>query len=100
MPEAESEPSEGGGESPATRFLDALGNGDLAAALSEFWVTITVRTEDRSWSLNDADAVVRLVDEAQLRFPGLVFESHTRHIGSGQVIEEARIRSLPPLEAG
>jgi outer membrane protein OmpA-like peptidoglycan-associated protein len=95
LPAAESDPPGGGVESPATRFLDALGSGDLRAALSEFWVTITVRTEDRSWSLNDADAVVRLVEDARLRFPGLVFESHTRHIGSGQVIEEARIRILP-----
>jgi outer membrane protein OmpA-like peptidoglycan-associated protein len=96
LPTAPSDQPENGPESPATRFLDALGSGDLAAALSEFWVTLTVRTEDRSWSLNDRDAVVRLVDDARLRFPGLVFESHTRHIGSGQVIEEARLRELPP----
>ncbi len=36
------------------------------------------------------------MEDARLRFPGLVFESHTRHIGSEQVIEEARIRNLPP----
>ncbi len=96
LPAEESDHAGSRAESPATRFLDALGEGDLTAALSEFWVTLTVRTEDRSWSLNDRDAVVRMVEDARLRFPGLVFESHTRHIGSGQVIEEARLRDIAP----
>jgi outer membrane protein OmpA-like peptidoglycan-associated protein len=96
LPAEETDHAGSRAESPATRFLDALGEGDLTAALSEFWVTLTVRTEDRSWSLNDRDAVVRMVEDARLRFPGLVFESHTRHIGSGQVIEEARLRDIAP----
>ena len=30
--------------------------------------------------------------QARNRFPGLIYESRTRHIGFGLVIEEARVR--------
>ena len=90
---------EGRGESsPATRLLDALGRGDLNAALMEFRPTTIVRTEDRTWSLQGEDDVLGGLSDALDLFPGLVFDSHARHIGHGQVIEEARVRDLGPLD--
>ena len=88
--------------SPATRLLDALGRGDLNALLLEFRPTTIVRTEDRTWSVQGEDEVLFWLEEAFERFPGLVFDSHARHIGYGQVIEEARVRDigLPPAATG
>jgi outer membrane protein OmpA-like peptidoglycan-associated protein len=85
--------------SPATRLLDALGRGDLNAALLEFRPTTIVRTEDRSWSLQGEEQVLYGLEDALDLFPGIVFDSHARHIGHGRVIEEARVRDLGPLDA-
>ena len=85
--------------SPATRLLDALGRGDLNAALLEFRPTTIVRTEDRTWSLQGEEQVLYGLEDALNLFPGLVFDSHARHIGHGRVIEEARVRDLGPLDA-
>jgi outer membrane protein OmpA-like peptidoglycan-associated protein len=90
-------PDDGGDieeSSPATRLLEALGRGDLGALLLEFRPTTIVRTEDRTWAIQGDDEVVSALEEALTRFPGLVFDSHARHIGYGQVIEEARVRDL------
>ncbi len=84
--------------SPATRLLDALGRGDLNALLLEFRPTTIVRTEDRSWSVQGEEEVLYWLEEAFERFPGLVFDSHARHVGYGQVIEEARVRDIGPLQ--
>jgi len=84
--------------SPATRLLDALGRGDLNALLLEFRPTTIVRTEDRTWSVQGEDDVLYWLEEAFERFPGLVFDSHARHVGYGQVIEEARVRDIGPLD--
>ena len=75
--------------SPATRMLDALGRGDLNALLLEFRPTTIVRTDDHSWSVQGEDEVLYWLEEAFEQFPGLVFDSHARHVGYGQVIEEA-----------
>ena len=88
--------------SPATRLLDALGRGDLNALLVEFRPTTIVRTEDQTWSVQGEDEVLFWLEDAFEKFPGLVFDSHARHIGYGQVIEEARVRDigLPPAPGG
>ena len=83
--------------SPATRLLDALGRGDLNSLLLEFRPTTIVRTDDRSWAVQGEDEVLYWLEEAFERFPGLVFDSHARHVGYGQVIEEARVRDIGPL---
>ena len=85
--------------SPATRLLDALGRGDLNAALLEFRPTTIVRTDDRTWSLQGEEQVLYGLEDALNLFPGLVFDSHARHIGHGRVIEDARVRDLGPLDA-
>ncbi len=89
-------------DSPATRLLDALGRGDLNALLLEFRPTTIVRTEDRTWSVQGEEEVLYWLEEAFEHFPGLVFDSHARHIGFGQVIEEARVRDIggPPPSVG
>ncbi len=86
-------------QSPATRLLDALGRGDLNAALLEFRPSTIVRTDDRTWSLQGEEQVLYGLEDALNLFPGLVFDSHTRHVGQGRVIEEARVRDLGPLDA-
>ncbi|MEO6509959.1 MAG: OmpA family protein [Nocardioides sp.] len=86
-------------QSPATRLLDALGRGDLNAALLEFRPTTIVRTEDRTWALQGEEQVLYGLEDALNLFPGLVFDSHARHVGQGRVIEEARVRDLGPLDA-
>jgi outer membrane protein OmpA-like peptidoglycan-associated protein len=85
-------------DTPATRLLDALGRGDLNALLLEFRPTTIVRTEDRTWLVQGEEQVLYWLEEAFERFPGLVFDSHARHIGYGQVIEEARVRDIGPLQ--
>jgi outer membrane protein OmpA-like peptidoglycan-associated protein len=85
--------------SPATRLLDALSRGDLNAALLEFRPTTIVRTEDRTWSLQGEEQVLYGLEDALNLFPGLVFDSHARHVGQGRVIEEARVRDLGSLDA-
>jgi outer membrane protein OmpA-like peptidoglycan-associated protein len=85
-------------QSPATRLLDALGRGDLNAALLEFRPTTIVRTEDRTWALQGEEQVLYGLEDALNLFPGLVFDSHARHVGYGQVIEEARVRDIGPLD--
>ena len=85
--------------SPATRLLDALGRGDLNSLLLEFRPTTIVRTEDHSWSVQGEEEVLYWLEEAFERFPGLVFDSHARHVGYGQVMEEARVRDIGPLHS-
>jgi outer membrane protein OmpA-like peptidoglycan-associated protein len=82
--------------SPATRMLDALGRGDLNALLLEFRPTTILRTDDHSWSVQGEEEVLFWLEEAFEQFPGLVFDSHARHVGYGQVIEEARVRDIGP----
>ena len=83
-------------DSPATRLLDALGRGDLNALLLEFRPSTIVRTDDRSWTVQGEDEVLFWLEEAFELFPSLVFDSHARHVGYGQVIEEARVRDIGP----
>ena len=80
------------GESPATRLLDALRAGDDAAALAVCGETTTVSAENMSWSCRGRDEIEEMLAKARQRFPGLTFESHTRHVGFGLVIDEARVQ--------
>ena len=45
------------------------------------------------------EEVLYWLEEAFERFPGLVFDSHARHVGYGQVMEEARVRDIGPLHS-
>jgi outer membrane protein OmpA-like peptidoglycan-associated protein len=45
-----------------------------------------------SWSCHGRDEIQRILVLARERFPGLTFESRTRHVGFGLVIDEARVQ--------
>ncbi|HEY3529112.1 MAG TPA: OmpA family protein [Nocardioides sp.] len=80
------------GDSPAIRLLDALQAGDELGVLAVCGDLTTVSAENMSWSCRGRDEIHRMLAEAHQRFPGLTFESRTRHIGFGLVIDEARVQ--------
>ena len=80
------------GDSPATRLLDALRAGDDVGVLAVCGDATTVSAENMSWSCRGRDEIHRMLVETRERFPGLTFESRTRHIGFGLVIDEARVQ--------
>jgi len=87
-------------ESPAIRLLDALRSGDDLGVLAVCGDTTTVTAENMRWSCQGRDEIHRMLTAARERFPGLAFESRTRHIGFGLVIDEARVQDLPAEEPG
>jgi outer membrane protein OmpA-like peptidoglycan-associated protein len=64
-------------ESPAIRLLDALRTGDDAGVHAVCSETTAVSAENMDWSCRGRD-----------------FESRTRHIGFGLVIDEARVQDI------
>ena len=80
------------GDSPGTRLLDALRTGDDAGVLALCGVTTTVSAENMSWSCRGRDEIQEMLERTRQRFPGLTFESRTRHVGFGLVIDEARVQ--------
>jgi outer membrane protein OmpA-like peptidoglycan-associated protein len=85
---------ETGTDSPAVRLLDALRNGDDQGVLAVCGETTTVSAENMPWSCMGRDQITTMLMEARERFPGLTFESRTRHVGFGLVIDEARVRDV------
>jgi outer membrane protein OmpA-like peptidoglycan-associated protein len=86
-------------DSPAVRLLEALRRGDDAAVVALCGETTTVWAENMAWSFQGPDAIEAAMVAARERFPGLTFESSTRHVGFGLVIEEARVRDVEPEPA-
>jgi outer membrane protein OmpA-like peptidoglycan-associated protein len=80
------------GDSPATRLLDALGAGDVPAVLAACSETTTVSADNMGWSCRGRDEILQMLTDVRHRFPGLTFESRTRHVGFGLVIDEARVQ--------
>ena len=80
------------GDSPAIRLLDALRAGDDVGILAVCGETTTASAENMAWSCRGRDEIHEMLTEARRRFPGLTFESRTRHIGFGLVIDEARVQ--------
>ncbi len=81
-------------DNPAIRLLDALRAGDDRALTASVGQTTTVTAENLPWACRGPDEVQTMLREARERFPGLTFESSTRHVGFGLVIEEARVRDV------
>ena len=79
-------------DNPAIRLLDALREGDDLALAAAVGQSTTVTAENMPWACRGPDEVQTMLREARERFPGLTFESSTRHVGFGLVIEEARVR--------
>jgi outer membrane protein OmpA-like peptidoglycan-associated protein len=80
------------GDSPAIRLLDALRAGDDVGILAVCGEVTTVSAENMNWSCRGRDEIHRMLTQTRERFPGLTFESRTRHIGFGLVIDEARVQ--------
>ena len=83
-------------DSPAIRLLDALRTGDDVGVLAVCSDNTVVSAENMRWSCQGHDDIQRWLVEARERFPGLTFESRTRHIGFGLVIDEARVQDAEP----
>jgi len=84
------------GDSQAIRLLDAMRAGDDAAVLAVCGETTTVAADNMSWSCRGRDEIHDMLDEVRRRFPGITFESRTRHVGFGLVIDEARVQDVRP----
>jgi outer membrane protein OmpA-like peptidoglycan-associated protein len=81
-------------ESPAIRLLDALRAGDDAGVLAVCGDNTRVSAENVPWSCQGRDEIHDMLTRTRERFPGLTFESRTRHVGFGLVIDEARVRDV------
>jgi outer membrane protein OmpA-like peptidoglycan-associated protein len=81
-------------ESPAIQLLDAMRDGDDRAVVAAIGQSTTVTAENLPWACRGPDEVDTMLREVRERFPGLTFESTTRHVGFGVVIEEARVRDV------
>jgi outer membrane protein OmpA-like peptidoglycan-associated protein len=79
-------------DSPAIRLLDALRAGDDAGVIAVCGDATIVSAENMAWSCRGRDEIQQVLVETRRRFPGLTFESRTRHIGFGLVIDEARVQ--------
>jgi outer membrane protein OmpA-like peptidoglycan-associated protein len=51
-----------------------------------------------NWSCRGRDEIHDMLTEVRVRFPGITFESRTRHVGFGLVIDEARVQEVVPDE--
>jgi len=80
--------------SPAVRLLDALRAGDDAGVLAVCGDDTVVTADNMGWACRGRDEIHRWLVEVHERFPGLTFESRTRHLGFGLVIDEARVRDV------
>jgi len=82
-------------DSPAIRLLDALREGDDYGVLAVCGETTTASAENMQWTCRGREEIHEMLIAARERFPGLTFESRTRHIGFGLVIDEARVQDVP-----
>jgi hypothetical protein len=81
---------------PGLRLLEALRAGDDLGVLEVCGPTTRVSAENMTWSCLGRDQIQLMLIEARDRFPGLTYESRTRQVGAGLVIEEARVRDVQP----
>jgi outer membrane protein OmpA-like peptidoglycan-associated protein len=79
-------------DSPAIRLLDALRAGDDVGVVAVCGDATLVSAENMSWSCRGRDEIQQMLAQTRRRFPALTFESRTRHIGFGLVIDEARVQ--------
>src|SRR5262245_63658271 len=80
------------GESPAIQLLDAMRAGDDMGMLAVCGDATTVTADNMGWSCRGRDEIHEMLIAVRRRFPGITFESRTRHVGFGLVIDEARVQ--------
>jgi outer membrane protein OmpA-like peptidoglycan-associated protein len=81
-------------DSPAIRLLDAMRAGDDSGVLAVCGDTTTVTAENMNWSCRGRDEIHTMLGVVRERFPAITFESRTRHVGFGLVIDEARVQEV------
>jgi outer membrane protein OmpA-like peptidoglycan-associated protein len=81
-------------DSPAIRLLDAMRAGDDPGVLAVCGETTTVSADNMRWSCRGRDEIQDMLEELRRRFPGITFESRSRHVGFGLVIDEARVQDV------
>jgi outer membrane protein OmpA-like peptidoglycan-associated protein len=86
-------------DSPAIHLLDALRTGDDLGVLAVCGDTTTVSADNMRWSCRGREEIHDMLTDVRRRFPGITFESRTRHVGFGLVIDEARVQDVMPDEA-
>jgi outer membrane protein OmpA-like peptidoglycan-associated protein len=79
-------------QSPGTRLLDAMRTGDDAGVLAVCTEATFVSADNMGWSCRGREEIQDMLTRVRARFPGLTFESRTRHVGFGIVIDEARVQ--------
>jgi outer membrane protein OmpA-like peptidoglycan-associated protein len=68
--------------------------GDDPGVLAVCGETTTVTADNMAWSCRGIEEIHDMLVEVRRHFPGITFESRTRHVGFGIVIDEARVQDL------
>jgi outer membrane protein OmpA-like peptidoglycan-associated protein len=87
-------------DSPAIQLLDAMRAGDELGILAVCSDTTVVSADNMGWACRGLDEIREMLVAIRDRFPGITFESRTRHVGFGLVIDEARVQDLRPDDDG
>jgi outer membrane protein OmpA-like peptidoglycan-associated protein len=80
--------------SAGSRFLDALRAGDLDGATSLIPADATLRVADVSQSWTGPKQISAFLQRGLKAHPGAAYHAHTRHVGRGAVIDDARLVGL------
>ena len=81
-------------ESAGSRFLDALRAGDVDGATSLLPADATLRVADVNRSWTGPQQISAFLKGGLEGHPGAAYQAHTRHIGRGAVIDDARLVGL------
>lgn len=82
--------------SAGSRFLDALRAGDLDGATSLLPSDATLRVADVNRSWTGPQQISAFLKRGLADHPEAAYQAHTRHIGRGAVIDDARLVGLLP----
>ena len=80
--------------SAGSRFLDALRAGDLDGAISLLPADATLRVADVSQSWTGPQQISAFLKQGIQTHPDAAYQAHTRHVGRGAVIDDARLVGL------
>ncbi len=84
--------------SAGSRFLDALRAGDLEGATSLLPAAATLRVADVDRSWTGPQEISEFLQRGRSARPEAAYQAHTRHVGRGAVIDDARLVGLIPGE--
>ena len=81
-------------DSAGSRFLDALRAGDVDGATSLLPPDVTLRVADVNQTWTGPSQIADLLRRGIQEHPGAAYQAHTRHVGRGAVIDDARLVGL------